>query len=130
MDIVIGSFSVSVSFFTIVLFLAIVCFVVFKVHSKQKEKRELSKNPKNKIYSFDEVHKIDTPNTIAIVNVKGTILTERSSAPIFLRGAVSFGDEVFDPLAKLAENSCVSAVIIHLTTPGGTIAGSQAIADG
>ncbi|MDP3725974.1 MAG: S49 family peptidase [bacterium] len=115
------------SFLTILFFACIVFFICFKIRAKRKAKQEQSKN---KTYSFDEIHKIRAPNTIAILHVTGPILTEPSSVPAFLRQSVSFGDEIHDALLDLAANSCVQAVILRFNTPGGTISGSQAIADG
>ncbi len=127
MDISIGAFSVHADFLTILFFAGIILFIYFRIRAKRKAKQEQSKN---ETYSFNEIHKINTPNTVAVLNVKGPILTDSSSAPAFLRKSVSFGDEIHDALLGLAKNPCVSTVIIHFNTPGGTISGSQAIADG
>jgi protease-4 len=72
-------------------------------------------------------------NKILSIPVTGVILgdtSESSSAFPFLNEGVTFGYEVKEELAKAAKDSDIKGVILEINSPGGTIYGSRAIADG
>jgi protease-4 len=75
----------------------------------------------------------DSTNKILSIPVNGVILGDESESPSalpFLAQGVTFGYEVKDELAKAAKDPNIKAVIIEINSPGGTIYGSRAIADG
>ena len=68
------------------------------------------------------------------IPINGVIMGDRSSTSDWLEllseSGVVYGYEVKDQLRKLAEDDEVDGVILEINSPGGTIFGSQAIADG
>lgn len=72
-------------------------------------------------------------NKILRVDIIGPILTHRPKAEGGLFSAiqnVTYGYEVKEQLLKAAKDDGVKAVMLFVTTPGGSIVGSQAIHDG
>lgn len=70
---------------------------------------------------------------ILSIKVSGVILGDESEYPSafpFLAEGVTFGYEVKEDLRQAAEDPDVKAVILEINSPGGTIYGSRAIADG
>ena len=70
---------------------------------------------------------------LASVPVNGLILGERGELGLFdelALGQVVYGYEVKEMLYTLAEDKKVKGVVLEINSPGGTIYGSQAIADG
>ena len=71
---------------------------------------------------------------IAVLSVQGLILGEQTEETKFLEVfsdiGVTYGYEVQDQLRELAEDDDVFAVLLDINSPGGTIFGSKAIADG
>ncbi len=75
----------------------------------------------------------DAEKTFLAINVNGVILGERSGiselGSLFEEG-LTYGYEVKEHLMEAAEDEDLSGVILIVDSPGGTIFGSQAIADG
>ncbi|HRN95893.1 MAG TPA: S49 family peptidase [Candidatus Levybacteria bacterium] len=72
-------------------------------------------------------------NKILSVKVSGIILGDESGYPSsfpFLSEGITFGYDVKNELAQAAKDSDIKAVIVEINSPGGTIYGSRAIADG
>jgi len=70
---------------------------------------------------------------IVVVDINGTILNERkkdiaSLAPLYK--GVTYGLELGNTLLRISESKGLAAVFIRLSTPGGTIPGSQYVSDG
>jgi len=63
------------------------------------------------------------------IRVEGVIMGERDAPSLFDSGTV-YGYEVKEQLRKAARDESIEGVVLHLATPGGTIYGAQAIADG
>jgi protease-4 len=75
----------------------------------------------------------ESANSIVQVDIKGPILTHRpkDDASFFNAiSAVTYGYEVKEQLLDAAKDEKVKAVMLFVTTPGGSIVGSQAIHDG
>ncbi|MEO0879720.1 MAG: S49 family peptidase [Pseudomonadota bacterium] len=76
----------------------------------------------------------DSNNAILQVDVKGPILTHKpkdSDGGFFSQIiGVTYGYEVKEQLLAAAKNDDIKAVMMFVTTPGGSIVGSQAIHDG
>ena len=70
--------------------------------------------------------------TLAMVPITGVILTEDtgSGGGLFAVTNQTFGYTVRDTLADLAEDDSVDGIILQVNSPGGTVTGSKAIADG
>ena len=79
---------------------------------------------------FDE----DETNKLAIVPITGLIdslsTTDTNPAGWFSNDFVTYGYSVKETLADLAEDDSIKGVLLLMNTPGGTINGSKAIADG
>ncbi len=73
-------------------------------------------------------------NEIQVLRVSGPILSHRpagSGPSLFaMPSAVTYGYDLKKTLEDSAENDRVKGVVLHVTTPGGTINGSQAIHEG
>lgn len=71
-------------------------------------------------------------NRLLSIRIGGVILGEEDEYPagIFSDPNVTFGYEVKQKLIDAALDSTVSGVVLEFQTPGGTIFGSEAIADG
>lgn len=73
-------------------------------------------------------------NSVLVIPVNGVILTEGAGDAGFFdflsEGGVTYGYDVKEKLKRAAENKDVKAVLLEINSPGGTIGGSKAIADG
>ncbi|MCA9370270.1 S49 family peptidase [Candidatus Woesebacteria bacterium] len=76
----------------------------------------------------------DADTTFVSIPVRGVILGEPAETEQFLGSFLSegvvYGYEIKEELYDLARDDDVAGVILELNSPGGTIYGSQAIADG
>lgn len=66
---------------------------------------------------------------LLIVRVDGVIMGEKLEEPLFSLG-LAYGYEVKELLRKAADEDDIKGVLLWMSTPGGTIYGSRAIADG
>lgn len=73
-------------------------------------------------------------NSILVIPITGVILTEGAGDAGFFdflsEGGVTYGYDVKEKLKRAAENEDIQAVLLEINSPGGTIGGSKAIADG
>lgn len=76
--------------------------------------------------------KKDSANKILRVEIMGPILTHKPETASFFgsTATVTYGYEVKEQLLDAAKDDSVKAVFLQVTTPGGSIVGSEAIADG
>lgn len=83
------------------------------------------------IYSVVEGSE-ESQNKILIVDVEGVILNEEPRDPFLsiLSSGVTYGYSVKDQLIRAANDSTIKGVVLYVNSPGGTITGSAAIADG
>jgi len=76
----------------------------------------------------------DSDNAIMQVEIKGPILTHKpdddSGGFFSIIQNVAYGYEIKEQLLEAAKNDDIKAVMLFVTTPGGSIVGSQAIHDG
>lgn len=74
----------------------------------------------------------DSDNAILRVDIVGPIMTHQPEGGGFFSavGGMTFGYEVKEQLLDAVENDNVKAVMLFVSTPGGTVIGSDAIADG
>ena len=76
----------------------------------------------------------DEDNKLAILPVTGLIdslsTTDTNPAGWFSNDFVTYGYSIKETLADLAEDDSIKGVLLLMNTPGGTINGSKAIADG
>ncbi len=76
--------------------------------------------------------KQDSKNKLLVIPIHGVILTESSSdqfADLF-ETQMTYGYQIKDTLAKAAEDEDIKGIFLHIDSPGGTVAGAKAIADG
>ncbi len=73
-------------------------------------------------------------HTFVSIPITGVIMGDRASTSDWIEllseSGVVYGYEVKDQLRELAENDDIDGVVLEINSPGGTIFGSQAIADG
>lgn len=76
--------------------------------------------------------KASSKNRLLQIKVEGPILTfEPESTGFFgLPGGVAYGYKIKEELENAAEVDAIKGVLLHVSTPGGSIVGSEAIADG
>jgi protease-4 len=77
--------------------------------------------------------KDESANSIVQIDIKGPILTHRpkEDAGFFSAlSSVTYGYEVKEQLLEAAKDDSIKGVMLFVTTPGGSIVGSQAIHDG
>jgi len=77
--------------------------------------------------------KEDSSHQLLSIPIYGPILDDRpefGSFDPFLSTFASYGTFIKDELYKAAENSSIDGVILEINSPGGTVTGSKAIADG
>ena len=74
----------------------------------------------------------DSGNRLLLIRVSGVILGDEHEAPqsIFFSQDVAFGYEIKRQLKKASEDRSIKGVVLEFQTPGGTVYGSSAIADG
>jgi len=76
----------------------------------------------------------DADHTFVSIPINGVIMGDRASTSDWLdllsESGVVYGYEVKEQLHKLAKDDEVAGVILEINSPGGTIFGSKAIADG
>lgn len=74
----------------------------------------------------------DSENAILRVDIRGPILTHKPAESGFFGSIsnVTYGYAVKEQLLDAVDNENVKAVMLFVSTPGGTVVGSQAIADG
>lgn len=75
----------------------------------------------------------DARGTLLAVDVTGVILGEQldlSGFGALLQEGVTYGYEIKEELIEAAEDEDISGIVLMIDSPGGTIFGSQAIADG
>ena len=70
--------------------------------------------------------------TILRLNLEGPILGHppKNENPFFFSDSSTYGYELKEDLKEAAESDEVDAILLYVSTPGGTIHGSQAIHDG
>ncbi len=85
------------------------------------------KDPYVTIKGDDEAEK-----TVLRLNLEGPILAHppREDGSFFFDDNATYGYEMKEDLEKAAKSDQVDAVLLYVSTPGGTIHGSQAIHDG
>lgn len=83
-------------------------------------------------YSYLEGNS-DSKNKILVIPVSGVIYDEKPQAStfdLFALEDVTYGYEVKSILEQAAQDSDIAGVLLKINSPGGTITGSKAIADG
>lgn len=113
-------------------FLALVTiFVVLGIITSLGEDSEIKPKALTTEYHYGE---FDSKNKILSLPITGIILGDKSELgefSSFLESpALTFGYTIKRQLEEAAENSSIKGVILEINSPGGTIYGSQAIADG
>lgn len=71
-------------------------------------------------------------NKVLLINVEGVILNQRPVDPLtsILNSGAVYGYEVKQQFIDAAEDTSIKGIILYVNSPGGTITGSKAIADG
>lgn len=75
---------------------------------------------------------VDSSNKLVIIPIRGVILSERATDPLsnWLETQVTYGYEIKKLLSELAKQDEVKGVLLNIDSPGGTVVGAKAIADG
>lgn len=73
----------------------------------------------------------ESANKLLSIPVSGVILGDKGEDPFsFIDSGITYGYEVKRELSEAANDSQIKGVILEINSPGGTIYGSKAIADG
>jgi len=83
------------------------------------------------LYSYSKGNP-NSENKILVIKVEGTILTQRPSDSLsaLLSTDVVYGYDIKQQFIDAAEDDTIKGVVLYVNSPGGTITGSKAIADG
>ena len=129
MDITFGTFQMHVSAWFII-FLVLFLPLVLRLLKKLKKGPEHHDSRGHKLVPHTLGSSFDLPEqTIAIVDVRGPILTSAMGVPPFVARNATFGIETGTLIRELADNDQVAAIMVRINTPGGTVAGSEEIGD-
>lgn len=95
------------------------------------------------LFSGDTYEALDAPyvyssgdplseNKVLLINVEGVILNQRPIDPLtsILNSGVVYGYDIKQQFIDAAEDTSIKGIILYVNSPGGTITGSKAIADG
>lgn len=89
--------------------------------------------------SYDDRYEIvagesDAETTLVSLPISGIILGDSTEIDeifeVLSAGGITYGYDIKEELRRLAEDSEVDGVVLEINSPGGTIFGSKAIADG
>ena len=71
-------------------------------------------------------------DTLLMIPIHGVILTEQGGADFstFFDSQLTYGYSIKDELVKAADDDHIKGIFLHIDSPGGTVAGAKAIADG
>lgn len=71
-------------------------------------------------------------NKLLVIPIHGVILTEPSTDPLaaLFETDITYGYTIKEALKKAAADEAIKGVYLHIDSPGGTVTGSKAIADG
>lgn len=110
--------------------ICLLCFCIFSSFIpliQQDFNSNLSMNSSYTFVSGDQ----KSLNKIALIDVEGVILTKKPTDPFssILSSGVVYGYDLGLEIKKVGEDQSVKALVINIDSPGGTIAGSQAISD-
>jgi protease IV len=123
--------SITFKRFVILVLLTLLALPILKgVFVGDSDTQFLSENLEYKVIKGDEF----SSNNILAVKINGLILTESSEVPnpfdVLSNEGITYGYDVKDTLMRAADDDSVKGVLLQINSPGGTIAGSKAIADG
>lgn len=144
MEIVFGTFQLSLSAWLLVLF----GFCVFSwlLVRGMRSRRQYAHTSSENLFPWVEAGKViecrDTfvrsavknlrggRKHVAILDVRGIILSHASDAPMLNRTYATFGNEVQYVLRVLSESESIAGVLVRFDTPGGLELGAKLISDG
>lgn len=112
---------------------AFALFIVPRLLSRKARKKKDSLGRAEVQYTLGSEHTFKpSPNkkTIAIVDVRGPILTSASGFSGMASRVGCFGVETGQLIRELGENDSVQGILVRFSTPGGTVIGSEEICDG
>jgi protease-4 len=104
-------------------------FFVMLVALASKENGATAITGDNYIYQTgDETSK----DKLLMIPIHGVILTEKGGEDFstFFDTQLTYGYSIKDELVKAAEDEAIKGIFLHIDSPGGTVAGAKAIADG
>lgn len=134
MNLSFGSFNLSLTGTAILLILGIVLLIMAPFRSK-KEVRHFDADKTIEVSTAKELARIGKKaqrkqqKLVATINVTGPILTNSNGASPLQLGKVTYGETIVDLIDHLRLSPFVEAVIVYLSTPGGSVPASQMIHD-
>lgn len=119
--------------FAIILFIYLIASGLTK--ENKKEEKEANFFSSNESYDYTVVNGDEAAgNSILAIPLHGVILTEQSSDFGFFdflgEEGVVYGYDIKEQIKRAAENPEIKGIVLEINSPGGTIPGSLAIADG
>jgi len=75
---------------------------------------------------------VNSKNKLLQIPIHGVILTEKSTDQLsdFFETSITYGYAVKDVIKKAAKDEDIKGIFLHIDSPGGTVGGAKAIADG
>lgn len=107
------------------------CFLMFASSISRIASSDFSTGEDLGTYAY-ESGDVLSENKILVINVEGIILNERpqDSFLSLLNPGVVYGYDIKNQFIQAAEDTNIKGIILRVNSPGGTITGAQAIADG
>lgn len=119
--------------FAIILVIYLVANSFTNSKSKKEEKKSINSNGKSYEYTVLDGNE-DSENSILSIPVHGVILTESSSDTGFFNflseEGVVYGYDIKEQLKRATKNTDIKGIVLEINSPGGTIPGANAIAEG
>ncbi len=134
MDLSFGSFNLSLGGTEIMLILGTILPLMLLFRTK-KEVRHFDEDHTVEVKSVSELKRAGKKamrrghKVVASVNISGVILTSPTGGNPFLPGGVTYGETAAELIDHLRTASFVDMVVVYISTPGGTVPGSQMIFD-
>ncbi len=94
-------------------------------------KEEVAANPDALNYEY-QTGKQTSENKLLFLPIHGVIMTEKSTDQLsdLFDTQVTYGYSIKEVLRKAAKDEKIKGVFLHIDSPGGTVGGAKAIADG
>ncbi len=126
----VGDLRVEVSTFLIVLLGVGMLLILARWRRRRVEKKRTKETDGTKVAHATSVASVHKRNAVAVVSVMGPILSDPGASPFRERATATHGFTVRDILLAVAKHRQFVGALIQMTTPGGTVGGSFAIAEG
>lgn len=131
LELTFGNLQFSLSAFAIIA-LAFSLFILPRLFSFSRRKKKNDSLGRLEVeYRLGEEHEFKSDkHVVAVVDIRGPILTSASGFTPVASRLGTFGVEMGQLIRELGENDSVDGILVRFSTPGGTVTGSEELCDG